>query len=359
MGTFPNDFPVPEDQGGPGAGRPIGGFGGNPAADQAGHRATVQRIGKAPVLLVHGNGGAADTGDWDMLDLNRMLLAAGYSPELIWAPSYLGPGRAGRPADPAHQQRRRGPRLPRHRVHLPGRRRGRRDRPLAGLLADLRRLPRPGRRAPPPDQLGPAEEVAAAGHLRRTGRRLPRPGQRRARRVADRRRVHERAARPRPWAAVARTPSARANRRPRRRPRTTSPTSAAWPAATSSTRQKPGTGMLAGAVNKNYNLGSGLDGHEKIKESQVVFDDFLPLLNRVPPAPPVKLTVDQDSGALPQPVDRDRWPWSRPTSASTSWPAGSPRSSSTGPSSTRSWRAGRRPSPTARPSPWPPRACGS
>ena len=27
-----------------------------------------------------------------MLDLNRMLLAAGYSPELIWAPSYLGPG---------------------------------------------------------------------------------------------------------------------------------------------------------------------------------------------------------------------------------------------------------------------------
>ena len=60
--------------------------------------------------------------------------------------------------------------------------------------------------------------------------------------------------------------------------------------------QNPGTGLLAGAVNKSYDLGSGLDGHEKVKESRRVFDDFLPLLNRVPRVTPVKLTVDQDSG---------------------------------------------------------------
>ena len=58
--TYPLDFPVPRDTGGPGAGSPIGGFGGNPAADQAAHQDVLARVGKAPVLLVHGNGGAAD-----------------------------------------------------------------------------------------------------------------------------------------------------------------------------------------------------------------------------------------------------------------------------------------------------------
>lgn len=52
----------------------------------------MARTGKAPVLLVHGNGGAADVQPWDMLDINRTLLASGYPPEMIWAPSYLGPG---------------------------------------------------------------------------------------------------------------------------------------------------------------------------------------------------------------------------------------------------------------------------
>ena len=95
MGEYPTDFPVPQDQGGPGAGSPVGGFGGNPTADRTAHRTVVARTGKAPVLLVHGNGGSADVQPWDMLDLTRMLLAAGYPPELIWAPSYLGPGTVG------------------------------------------------------------------------------------------------------------------------------------------------------------------------------------------------------------------------------------------------------------------------
>ena len=90
--TYPLDFPVPQDTGGPGAGSPIGGFGGNASTDKAAHLAVVARIGKAPVLLVHGNGGAADVRPWDLLDQRRFLQAAGYPDELIWAPSYLGPG---------------------------------------------------------------------------------------------------------------------------------------------------------------------------------------------------------------------------------------------------------------------------
>jgi pimeloyl-ACP methyl ester carboxylesterase len=92
MGSYPQDFPPPADQGGPGQGQPVGGFGGNPSLDRSGHRAAVQRVGKAPVLLIHGNAGAAETTRWDMLDLKRMLTGAGYPDEIIWAPSYLGAG---------------------------------------------------------------------------------------------------------------------------------------------------------------------------------------------------------------------------------------------------------------------------
>src|SRR4051812_31263328 len=90
--TYPADFIVPVDRGGPGAGQPIGGFGGNADADQAAHRAVVSRIGRTPVVLVHGNGGAADVRPWDLLDQQRFLVAAGYADELIWAPSYLARG---------------------------------------------------------------------------------------------------------------------------------------------------------------------------------------------------------------------------------------------------------------------------
>ncbi len=92
MGQFPEGFTVPLDQGGPGQGQPIGGFGGNLSKNQSEHRAVVQSIRKAPVLLIHGNAGSADSGQWDMLDLKQMLMDADYPEELIWAPSYLGTG---------------------------------------------------------------------------------------------------------------------------------------------------------------------------------------------------------------------------------------------------------------------------
>ncbi len=66
--------------------------------------------------------------------------------------------------------------------------------------------------------------------------------------------------------------------------------------------QNPGTGRLTGADNRTYNLGSGTQGHQAIKESRVVFADFLPLLNAVPPVPPVALAVNPDSGGHPAPL---------------------------------------------------------
>ena len=66
--------------------------------------------------------------------------------------------------------------------------------------------------------------------------------------------------------------------------------------------QNPGTGRLDGAVNRSYNLGSGTDGHQAIKESQAVFNDFLPLLNSVPPAPAVTLGLTPDAGEYPAPL---------------------------------------------------------
>ncbi len=92
MSGYPGDFVRPRDEGGPGQGQLVGGFGGNPAVGREAHRAAVQRVGKAPVLLVHGNSGEAATPPWDLIDAKRMLLAAGYVGELIWAPSYLGSG---------------------------------------------------------------------------------------------------------------------------------------------------------------------------------------------------------------------------------------------------------------------------
>jgi pimeloyl-ACP methyl ester carboxylesterase len=92
---FPQGFKVPLDQGGPplfcSPRVPIGGFGGDPDKNQAAHRATVRSVGKAPVVLIHGNSGSADLGRWSMLELRKNLMAeAGYQRELIWAPSYLG-----------------------------------------------------------------------------------------------------------------------------------------------------------------------------------------------------------------------------------------------------------------------------
>lgn len=62
-------------------------------------------------------------------------------------------------------------------------------------------------------------------------------------------------------------------------------------------QQKPDTGRRVGAsLNKRYDLGVSILGHEKIIKSQAVFNDFKPYLNLNPPQPPVNITVEKASG---------------------------------------------------------------
>jgi len=62
-------------------------------------------------------------------------------------------------------------------------------------------------------------------------------------------------------------------------------------------QQNIDTGHLAGAdLNKRYDLGALLQGHEAIVKTLNVFDDFKIYLNQNPPKPPVSITVDKESG---------------------------------------------------------------
>jgi hypothetical protein len=49
-------------------------------------------------------------------------------------------------------------------------------------------------------------------------------------------------------------------------------------------------------LNKVFNVGQGIPGHEKIIKEQAVFDAFKGYLNRYPPVPPVSFSVDKESG---------------------------------------------------------------
>lgn len=84
---FPSDFPVLQDTGGLGSGTTLTGFGGNLSLDQAGNRAAVTRN---PVILLHGNGGSANSATWGWETFRNFLKAAGYNDSEIWAVSYLG-----------------------------------------------------------------------------------------------------------------------------------------------------------------------------------------------------------------------------------------------------------------------------
>ena len=299
MGSYPSDFPAPTDQGGPGAGQPVGGFGGNPTTARDEHRQAVQRIGKAPVLLVHGNSGAADTGRWDMLDLRRMLRAAGYADELIWAPSYLGPGTLDLLTPHTDNVADLRDFLDTVCTYL--------DVDVVDVIAHslgctltyavcrgLERHTAPIDWGQPKkwQRLGTFVALAGAFHgLGSGGLGEWRTGGEFMNELL-----------------TETLGDGGENPFGPGKPQTAPPTPHNLTYFCGVARgdfidaQNPGTGLLAGAVNRNYDVGTGLDGHEKIKESSLVFNDFLPLLNRVPPAPAVKLTVDQDSGAYPTPL---------------------------------------------------------
>lgn len=67
--------------------------------------------------------------------------------------------------------------------------------------------------------------------------------------------------------------------------------------------QKPDTGFRQGAhLNKEFNLGAGVRGHEEIIKNQGVFDSFKDHLNRHPPRPAVVIGVDKASGNYASPL---------------------------------------------------------
>ena len=297
--VYPLDFPVPTDSGGPGAGAPIGGFGGNPGTDQAAHRAVIGRLGRSPVLLVHGNGGAADVRPWDLLDQRRFLLAAGYVDELIWAPSYLGPGSVDLQTPHTNN-------VDDVRDFL--------EAVCAYLAVDavdviahslgctlmyavfrgLERQTSPVSWAEPKKWHRVGTFVALAGAFHglgggslgewRTG------GEFMTELLAE------------TDGGGGETPYAAGG------PHTPPPTAhnisyfCGTAAGDFIDAQNPGTGRLDGAVNRSYNLGSGTQGHQAVKENQAVFDDFLPLLNSVPPVPAATITLSPDSGTHPAPL---------------------------------------------------------
>lgn len=86
-GSFPADFPELYDTGDSGEGHILGGFGGDTTADREGNRAALK---KTPVVLVHGNGTHAQHEDWAWIEFRDFLKANGYNDSEIWAVSYLG-----------------------------------------------------------------------------------------------------------------------------------------------------------------------------------------------------------------------------------------------------------------------------
>src|SRR5215217_7808347 len=298
--AFPQGFKVPRDQGGPGQGQLVSGFGGNPSKPRDDHRRVVQSAGKAPIILLHGNTGAADSTRWNMLDLQQMLIRAGYPRESIWVPSYLGTGGT-RDLETPHTNNVNEVRefidnvceyLDVAVVDIIAHSLGcslayaifrglRKQRSPVKFDAQLKRWHRVGSfvalagafHGLGPFSIGEWEsdgafmrgllaETAGGGDETPYGTNDPR--------------TPEPAHNIRYFCGVARGDFIDI--------------------------QNPGTGKLAGAINRDYDFGPADIGHEKIKESQVVFNDFLPHLNTVPPGRRVTIVPDKASGNYPAPL---------------------------------------------------------
>jgi len=256
-------------------------------------------VAKAPVLLVHGNGGAADVRPWDLLDQRRFLLAAGYSDELIWAPSYLGPGSVDLQTPHTNNVddvrgyveavcEYLGVDVVDVVAHSLG---------CSLMYAVFRGLDR--RTAPVTwnqpkkwNRVGTFVSLAGAFHGLGTGS------------IGEWRTGGEfmTELRAETQGGGGETPFGTG------KPHTPPPIPhtiryfCGVAARDFVDAQNPGTGRLAGATNVSYNLGSGTQGHQAVKESQFVFNDFLPLLNSVPPVPAVTLTLDRETGPYAAPL---------------------------------------------------------
>ena len=293
MNKFPQDFQ-----------HTLAGFGGDPSKDRAQHRASIR---KTPVILVHGNAGHATHPQWGMETMKNFLVDAGYQDVEVWAMSYLGENNSSTFLGTVHRD------------HI-GAFRSFVDQVRAYLGVDkldfiahslgcgmvngyLRGLQADGR-FDNADQryhvLGSFISLAGATYgLGRQAKGDFESGgtfdiaSHRFNGVADDTPMGQddpekqvSPAAPPQWKEV--TPLDNSQCR-----------YAALIAKNDFVdQQNPDTGRRTGAdLNKRYDLGFSIQGHEKIIKSQTVFDDFKSLLNRDPPQPPAFITVDKASGS--------------------------------------------------------------
>jgi pimeloyl-ACP methyl ester carboxylesterase len=311
MSSYPQDFEVPLDQGGKGEGQSIAGFGGHPANNRSEHRAKVRSVGKAPVLLLHGNAGAADIGQWDMLDLQQMLLDSDYPQELIWAPSYLGT--AARDDDRLDDK---GINATPHTNNV-NEVRDFLDKICEYLDVDVvdiiahslgcslayaicrglkkQRSPVEWDQSKRWGRVGTFVALAGAFHGFGSGPLIGGEWN------TDGEFMRELLAEE--LGGGGETPFGRD------KPQTPTPSPHNITYFCGIARNdfvdsfRRDTGQLEGAINTIYDLGPSTIGHERIKEYRSVFEEFLPHLNSVPPVPAVEVTVDKDSGSYDSPLE--------------------------------------------------------
>ena len=300
--AFPRDFEVPVDEGGPPFQRvPVGGFGGNPGKTQDEHRAVVRNVGKAPVILLHGNLAAADRTKWNLLTIQDMLVGAGYPEEAIWAPSYLGTGIADVAFSHTNNVNEVRNFIDNVCEYL--------DVEVVDLIAHslgctlayailrgLKKQNNPPVFDQPQKWHRVGTFVALAGAFHGFGETGPFAIEEWKTSSAF---MHGLLAET--GGGGGETPHG-ANK-----PQTPSPAHNIRYYCGIARRDfvdaaKPGTGQLAGATNRFHDLGEGEVGHKNIKESRTVFNEFLPLLNTVSPVPRVAIVIDKDSGRYDSPL---------------------------------------------------------
>jgi pimeloyl-ACP methyl ester carboxylesterase len=300
--TFPPDFEVPLDQGGPPfQSVAIGGFGGDPQKTQDEHRAVIRSAGKAPVILIHGNLAAADRTKWNMLTMQDFLIEAGYPEEAIWAPSYLGSGIPDVMFSHTNNVNEVRDFIENVCEYL--------DVEVVDFIAHslgctlvyailrgLKKQNNPVEFDQPQNwhRVGTVVALAGAFHgFGETGSYAV--GEWKTSSEFMRELLTEMGG------GGGETPYGR------NKPQTPAPAhNITYYCGIAQNdfvdHSNPGTGELVGAINSYKDLGAGDVGHLKIKESRVVFNEFLPLLNSVPPVERVAIVTDKGDGGYGVPL---------------------------------------------------------
>jgi len=295
MNNFPADFPIPGI---------LTGFGGDRSKTQAQHRASLK---KTPVILVHGNAGHSAHPKWGMEIMKGFLKAEGYQDCEIWAMDYLGENNGSVNLPNPHRDHPFRLFVDRVREYLGVKKLdfiahslgcGMVNGYLRGLQGGIQSNGQWDNSAHRFGVAGTFVSLAAATY----GLGVGGVGEFRTRSDFELK-SHQ------TDAVVDDTPRGSNNAGAQEAP------VSSWIGVSGLDNnelryvaiiaandfvdaQNPNTGRREGAhLNKRFNLGSGVDGHEKIIKSQTVFNTFKGSLNQHPPVAPAKITVDKDSGS--------------------------------------------------------------